>query len=109
MTENPLFDTFNGRIEDLFASERKYTFLVGAGASMDSPTNMPSAREIVRSLLSFCAPTEEVDNLLSLDLLRYELVVEKIQGLFDENLKFMDYFYLISSQNLYIQVILSKL
>jgi tetratricopeptide (TPR) repeat protein len=100
MTENPLFDTYNGRIEDLFIPERKYTFLVGAGASMDSPTNMPSAREIVRSLLSFCAPNEEVDNLLSLDLLRYELVVEKIQGLFDENLKFMDYLELVDNPNI---------
>ncbi|MHA1468088.1 MAG: hypothetical protein ACTSP6_08430 [Promethearchaeota archaeon] len=39
MTENPLFEPFKGRIEDLFIPERQYTFLVGAGASMDSPTN----------------------------------------------------------------------
>lgn len=87
MTENSLIDTFNGRIEDLFLPERKYTFLVGAGASMDAPTNMPSAREIVRSLLSFCAPNEEVDNLLSLDLLRYELVVDLFEKLNDNSNK----------------------
>ncbi len=31
MTENSLFDNYKGSIEDLFFSERKYTFLVGAG------------------------------------------------------------------------------
>ena len=67
MTENPFFDTYNGRIEDLFIPERKYTFLVGAGASMDSPTNMPSAREIVRSLLSFYVPNEEFEEIFEID------------------------------------------
>lgn len=100
MNNFQLFETFHGKLEDLFSPEKKYTFLVGAGVSMDAPTNMPSAREIVKSLLDFCAPPEEIENLLSLKLLRYELVVEKIQGIFDEELKFMDYLELVTSPNI---------
>ncbi|TFG27739.1 MAG: tetratricopeptide repeat protein [Promethearchaeota archaeon] len=100
MYNNEIFETFDGDLEDLFTPENKYTFLVGAGISMDSPTNMPSAMQIVRTLLEFCTPPEEVENLLSLNLLRYELVVEKIQQIFDEDLKFMDYIELVTSANL---------
>ena len=100
MNNFQLFETFHGKLEDLFSPEKKYTFLVGAGVSMDAPTNMPSAREIVKLLLDFCAPPEEIENLLSLKLLRYELVVEKIQGIFDEELKFMDYLELVTSPNI---------
>ncbi|MFX0073412.1 MAG: SIR2 family protein, partial [Candidatus Hermodarchaeota archaeon] len=100
MAENTIFEEYNGTIEELFVPENKYTFLAGAGVSMDAPTNMPSAREIVRILLEYCAPPEEVKNLLSLEMLRYELVVEKIQDNFDENLKFMDYLEIVNNPNL---------
>ena len=100
MMKTAYFDDYVGRIEDLFRADEKYTFLVGAGISMDSPTNMPSAREMVKALLEFCAPQEELENLLSLDLLRYELIVEKIQGIFDGELKFMDYLELVTKPNI---------
>ncbi len=100
MIKTAFFDDYDGRIEDLFIANEKYTFLVGAGISMDSPTNMPSAITIVKALLEFCAPSEELENLLSLDLLRYELIVEKIQGIFDEDLQFMEYLELVTAPNL---------
>ncbi|MFX1394236.1 MAG: tetratricopeptide repeat protein [Promethearchaeota archaeon] len=100
MISTAFFKEYEGNIEDLFAPNEKYTFLVGAGISMDSPTNMPSARQIVKSLLELCAPKEELENLLSLQLLRYELIVEKIQVIFDEELKFMDYLELVTEPNL---------
>ena len=100
MVNTKYFNDYGGKIEDLFLPNERYTFLVGAGISMDSPTNMPSAREIVKSLLELCAPSEELENLLTLDLLRYELIVEKIQGIFDEELKFMDYLELVTNPNL---------
>ncbi|MFX1338750.1 MAG: tetratricopeptide repeat protein [Promethearchaeota archaeon] len=100
MNDIQLFETFHGKIADLFRPENYFTFLAGAGISMDAPTNMPSAREIVKSLLGFCGPPDELENILSLDLLRYELVVEKIQSIFDEELKFMDYLELITSPNI---------
>ena len=94
------FIEYKEDIESLFTPKRRYTFLVGAGISMDAPTNMPSAIQIVRGLLELCAPPEEIENLLSLGRLRYELVVEKIQDVFDEDLKFLDYLEQVTEPNL---------
>ena len=92
MADEIIFKEYKEDIETLFTPKRKYTFLVGAGISMDPPSNMPSARQIVKGLLDLCAPEEEIDNLLSLDMLRFELVVEKIQEAYDEDLKFLDFY-----------------
>ncbi len=99
MSKNNLIEKYKGSLDSLFSPTFNYTFLVGAGVSMDAPTNMPSAVKIVRSLLNLCAPPEEVENLLLLDKLRYELVVEKIQDEFDEDLKFLDYLEKVTSPN----------
>ncbi|MFX1374261.1 MAG: tetratricopeptide repeat protein [Promethearchaeota archaeon] len=94
------FKEYEEDINSLFPPEYGYTFLVGAGISMDSPTNMPSATEIVKSLLELCAPLEEVEKLFSLEMLRFELVVEKIQDEFDEELRFLDYLDNITEPNI---------
>ncbi len=91
----PLFDIyeeFNNPLGSLFSNNLKWTFLVGAGASMDPPSNLPSARTISQVLLKLCAPEEEVEKLISLAALRYELIVEAIQQQTDRELIFMDYF-----------------
>ncbi|MFX1365467.1 MAG: tetratricopeptide repeat protein [Promethearchaeota archaeon] len=100
MVEDIKFKEYKQDIESLFTPKSKYTFLVGAGISMDPPTNMPSAIQIVKGLLELCAPQEEIKNLLSLDMLRYELVVEKIQDIFDEDLRFLDYLENVTEPNL---------
>ncbi|MFX1503356.1 MAG: tetratricopeptide repeat protein [Promethearchaeota archaeon] len=100
MVEDIKFKEYKEDIELLFNPKSKYTFLVGAGISMDPPTNMPSAIHIVKGLLELCAPQEEIENLLSLDMLRYELVVEKIQDIFDEDLRFLDYLEYVTEPNL---------
>ncbi len=76
---------------DLFTEKRLYTFLVGAGISMDPPSSVPSARMFVNELLKYYAPEEEIQNLSELKSMRYEFLVEKIQNLFDKELTFLDY------------------
>lgn len=100
MGDEIYFKEYTEDIESMFTPKRNYTFLVGAGISMDAPTNMPSAMQIVKCLLELCAPTEEVENLLSLEKLRFELVVEKIQDMIDEEIKFLDYLEHINKPNL---------
>lgn len=100
MADEIHFKEYKEDIESLFTPKRNYTFLVGAGISMDPPSNMPSARQIVKGLLELCTPVEEIENLLSLDMLRFELVVEKIQDVFDGELKFLDYLEYITEPNL---------
>jgi tetratricopeptide (TPR) repeat protein len=77
--------------KDLFSESRLYTFLVGAGISMDPPSCVPSARLFVNELFKYYAPEEEIEKLSSLENLRYEILVEKVQNLFDKELKFLDY------------------
>ncbi|HUW89102.1 MAG TPA: tetratricopeptide repeat protein [Candidatus Nanopelagicaceae bacterium] len=78
-------------ISNLFSEKRVYTFLVGAGISMDPPSCVPSARMFVNELLSYYAPEKEIEILSKLDSLRYEFLVEKIQDLFDKEITFLDY------------------
>ncbi|MHA1647876.1 MAG: tetratricopeptide repeat protein [Promethearchaeota archaeon] len=87
-------------LNDIFNPKEKYTFLCGAGISMGAPTNLPSAREIGSCLISLCAPKEEGAKLLCLDTLRYEMIVEEVQKLFDSNLEFLDYFDLNTQPNI---------
>ena len=100
MDINIEFKEFEEDVDSLFSPKSPYTFLVGAGISIPKPTSLASAREIVRSLLEFCVPSEELENLLSLEKLRYELVIEKIQDELDEDLKFLDYLEQVTEPNL---------
>ncbi len=100
MTSIPVKQKYEGKIEDIFPIKEDYTFLAGAGISMDPPSNMPSAIQIVKGLLNLCSPPEEIENLLSLKGLRYEMIVEIIQGYFDEDLRFLDYLDIVKEPNL---------
>ena len=77
--------------KDLFSETRLYTYLVGAGISMDPPSCVPSARMFVNELFKYYVPEKEIEALSSLESLRYEFLVEKVQNLFDKELKFLDY------------------
>ncbi len=90
---------FTKSIKDIVNTSDACTFLVGAGISMDPPSCLPSAREICRVLLGFCTPADSVEELLSLQTLRYELIVEEMQKYIDKDLKFMDYFDVILNPN----------
>jgi len=81
----------NSDISSIFPQNEAYTFLVGAGISMDPPSNVPSARMFVKKLFKYYAPDPEIENLLNLESLRYEFLVENIQSFFDKDLKFLDY------------------
>lgn len=100
MDSSSISKSFFGSLNDIISEKDKCTFLVGAGISMDSPSNLPSAREIIRILMEKFTPQEEVEKILKLDLLRYELVVEILQQLWDQELIFMDYFDSIEEPNL---------
>jgi tetratricopeptide (TPR) repeat protein len=95
-----LVDYYTGQLSDVFRSDKQYAFLVGAGVSMDPPSNVPSAREMGRALLEYCAVKEEVENLLALKNLRFEMIVEQVNIIFDNKLKVLDYFDSVVNPNL---------
>ncbi|QEE16321.1 tetratricopeptide repeat protein [Promethearchaeum syntrophicum] len=81
-------------ISDLFRTSNNYTFLIGAGASMESPSNLPSAREIVKTIVELCTPDEYIESILSLPSLKYEILIENINNIsrIDPKVEFLDYF-----------------
>jgi hypothetical protein len=87
-------------LEVIFPPDGKFTFLVGAGISMEKPSALPSAVKMGEVLVKLCTPFEEVDNILQLDGLRYELIVEVIQKFFDPELNIMNYFEHFTTPNI---------
>lgn len=87
-------------LKQMFDPSKEYTFLVGAGISMNAPSNIPSAVQFVKSILTLCAPPEEINFILSLRHLRYELLIEKFKIFFDKDLHFLDYLELVQDPNL---------
>ncbi|MBN2151890.1 MAG: tetratricopeptide repeat protein [Candidatus Lokiarchaeota archaeon] len=88
-----------GEIASPFQQGEEYAFLAGAGISMDPPSNLPSAREIVRAIVETWGPEEERENLLGIENLRYEAIMETVQRLVDKNLVFLDYFERVTEPN----------
>ncbi|TFH30566.1 MAG: hypothetical protein E4G98_01805, partial [Promethearchaeota archaeon] len=84
----------------IFSSEHQFTFLVGAGISMNPPSCIPSAVQFVKTILDLCIPPEEIEAIMKLPHLRYELLIEKFKIYFDEKLHFLDYLELIKQPNL---------
>ncbi|TFG17000.1 MAG: tetratricopeptide repeat protein [Promethearchaeota archaeon] len=95
-----MVETYDEGIDDILYTSNKYAFLVGAGISMNPPSNLPSARQIVKGLLEKLIVSEEVENILNIPDLRYEMIVEQLQKYIDPNLIFMDYFELIKNPNM---------
>ncbi|MHA1612756.1 MAG: tetratricopeptide repeat protein [Promethearchaeota archaeon] len=84
----------------IFSRDYQYTFLVGAGVSMNPPSKIPSAVQFVKTILNLCAPPEEIETILKLPYLRYELLIEKFKIYFDPKLHFLDYLELVKQPNL---------
>lgn len=81
----------NAIIEKIIEPSDKFTFLVGAGISIDNPGNVPSAKKFVENLTKLCVPAEEINLILQKESLRYEVFVEQIQRYIDKSLKFLDF------------------
>ena len=82
----------NLNINDLFKSEEKLTFLVGAGASVDSPSQLPSASNTMKALIKFFCSKSEVEKILKIQDLSFETLLGIIHNSLDDDLKFLDFY-----------------
>ena len=82
----------NYTIKDIINDKEKLTFLVGAGCSIDSPSCLPSGREMTEKMLQFTCPEKEIENILKIEDLRFEGIVELMRDSCDENLEVIDYY-----------------
>jgi len=82
----------NLKIENLFFAEAKLTFLIGAGCSIDSPSNLAAGRAMMDALIDYTCAQTEVEKIKKMEQLRFEALVEIIRDNLDEDLKIIDYY-----------------
>ena len=86
-------------IQELFTENKKLTFLVGAGCSVDSPSCLPAGREMMEAIINYTCAESEIKKILELDQLRFEQVVEIVRDRLDRELKIIDYYGLCNTPN----------
>ena len=77
--------------KDIIQNE-KLTFLVGAGSSTESPSNLPSGREMIEEIIKYSCDESEIENLLKIKSIRFEALVEIVRDRLDTNLRIIDYY-----------------
>ena len=87
------------QFKDLIKGE-KLTFLVGAGCSVDSPSCLPTGKEMIEAIIRYTCAKSEVEKLLRLKNLRLEQLLELIRECLDKKLKIIDYYGLCNKPNL---------
>jgi len=81
----------NHTFKDLIQNE-KLTFLAGAGCSIDSPSCLPSGREMIEEIIKYSCDESEIEVLLKIKNIRFEALVEIVRDRLDTNLKIIDYY-----------------
>ncbi|MFX1297407.1 MAG: tetratricopeptide repeat protein [Promethearchaeota archaeon] len=67
------------------------TFLIGAGCSTDSPSCLPSGRQMIEAIINYTCAESEIKTILELEGIRFEALVEIVRDHLDPNLKLIDY------------------
>ncbi|MFX0076725.1 MAG: SIR2 family protein, partial [Candidatus Hermodarchaeota archaeon] len=78
-------------INQLISEEEKLTFLVGAGASVESPSKLPATNETIEALIRFSCSKSEIDNILKIRDLPFEFLAGIILNSIDD-VKFLDFY-----------------
>jgi hypothetical protein len=78
-------------IGEITSSAESLTFLVGAGISMEPPSNLASGQEIVKAIIQYGTSKDAIDKISNLDL-RYEHIIELFRDHFDPDLKILEYY-----------------
>ncbi len=100
MAQDPYFLEEKKNIKDILDENENLVYLVGAGVSINAPSNLPSARTISKSILEQIIPEKYVEFVSNHEGLRYEEIIEHIKTYFDSSLGFMEYFNLCRAPNL---------
>ncbi|MHA1453331.1 MAG: tetratricopeptide repeat protein, partial [Promethearchaeota archaeon] len=77
----------------------KYTFLVGAGCSVDAPSCLPAGKPMMKAIIEHSCVESEVEKIIAMENLRFEQLVEIVRDELDPNLKIIDYYGLCDKSN----------
>ncbi|MFW9998434.1 MAG: SIR2 family protein, partial [Candidatus Odinarchaeota archaeon] len=81
-----------GNWKRFFFDKSDLTFLVGAGISINPPSNLMPARGMMEAVLKFGADPAIVGKLLTIPELRYEYLIQEFRDKYDPDLVILDYF-----------------
>ena len=92
MIKEPYFKEEKINLKDIFDTTQNLMFLIGAGVSMNPPSNLPSAKIISKTLLKYLIPSKYIEFVSNHEGLRYEEIIEHVMTDYDKDLRFMEYF-----------------
>lgn len=84
----------------LLRESKKLTFLVGAGCSVDLPSNLSTAKSMMKAIIEYSCPKSEIQKILNINELRFEELVELFRNIIDPDLTILDYYGNCSKPNL---------
>jgi len=76
----------------LLRESKKLTFLVGAGCSVDPPSNLSTAKSMMKAIIEYSCPKSEIQKVLNINELRFEELVELFRDILDPDLTILDYY-----------------
>ncbi|TFF88230.1 MAG: tetratricopeptide repeat protein, partial [Promethearchaeota archaeon] len=93
MSVRPIKDGSIQDIKEYFRGNYALTFLVGAGCSVDSPSILPTHREMMKSIINFVSPLDESEKILSITkTMQFEQLIELFRDSIDNALRVIDYY-----------------
>jgi len=81
----------NLTLKDLLEEDCTYNVIAGAGCSIDAPSNIPASNKIMEEIIKFTCAKSEIENILKIGGLRFEILLEIIRSLLDNELKILEY------------------
>ena len=93
----------NLKVNDIFNTNGKFTFLVGAGCSINSPSCLPAGYEMMEAIIDHACDKSEREGILELiklGELRFETLVEIFRDSLDEKLALIDYYGICDKPNI---------
>ncbi|MFX1277967.1 MAG: tetratricopeptide repeat protein [Promethearchaeota archaeon] len=78
-------------VKGLLEDPDSCNIIVGAGCSIDNPSNIAPSIGIIEAIIKFTCAKSEIENILGLEGLRFEILLEIIRNLFDNELKILEY------------------
>ncbi|TXT63864.1 MAG: hypothetical protein BAJALOKI3v1_300027 [Promethearchaeota archaeon] len=97
----------NSSVKGLIEGE-KLVILVGAGCSVERPSNLPMAKTMIDAIIEFTCAEGEIEQLKDLSYLKFEQLLEIIRNHIDPELKICNYYALCDIPNIY-HLFLSKM
>ncbi|MFX1536432.1 MAG: tetratricopeptide repeat protein, partial [Promethearchaeota archaeon] len=95
-----IYESYELDIKKLLLNGESLTFLVGAGISIEPPSNLMSAWQIMEAIVRFGAIEEAVPKILKIRDLRFEYLIQQFRDGYDNQLKFMEYYERSTQPNL---------